>query len=152
MEPEKKCGQDDADIILTCNSFLKIYVTEVAYGRNSTTKKQICDGDLPDDKNKLLVGKIFYLARNLVSYDNIQYLWGRGLPKNFDFSAVKYFLLQLYFKGSCYDDDYNQQLRGEIALQCHGTYNCTFYVPTVPLGDECIGLIRETKVNYICGM
>ena len=77
---------------------------------------------------------------------------GRGLPKNFDFSAVKYFLLQLYFKGSCYDDDYNQQLRGEIALQCHGTYNCTFYVPTVPLGDECIGLIRETKVNYICGM
>ena len=56
------------------------------------------------------------------------------------------------FLGSCYDDDYNQQLRGEIALQCHGTYNCTFFVPTVPLGDECIGLIRETKVKYICGM
>ena len=40
----------------------------------------------------------------------------------------------------------------EIAASCHGSYNCTHFVPTVPLGTCGDQLSREVKIEYLCGM
>ena len=53
--------------------------------------------------------------------------------------------------GSCYNDEYNQQLLREITLDCHGKFNCTFKVPTLPLTEDCDTLKREFRVEYMCG-
>ena len=105
----KTCITDSEDIILTCNSFLSVYVTYVTYGRNSSTAKVLCDGDKSPDLKSL-------------------------------------------GSGTCYDDDFNAHLLYNLAYECHGLYNCTYYVPTVPLTPNCDGLRREVRVEHICGI
>ena len=108
LEPYNQCAVSEDEMSITCSSFLSIYITEVSYGRDSATKREMCGGDSPSD-------------------------------------------FQSLGSGTCYDDAYNSQLQGEIASECHGTYNCTFHVPTTPLTEDCDGLKREIKVNYTCG-
>ena len=107
MDQNKVCSLDSEDVMLTCPSFLSIYVTAVTYGRDSATGKELCDGEKPN---------------------------GKSLGS-----------------GNCYNDTHNEKLENDFAFECHGTYNCTFYVPTVPLSPDCDGLRREVRTEYICG-
>ena len=108
MEPFKTCALDSEEVTLTCHSFLSIYVTKVSYGRDSSTGREVCGGDKPNDFKSL-------------------------------------------GSGTCYDEAYNSQLLEEIASECHGTFNCTYYIPTTPLTQDCDGLRREVKINHTCG-
>ena len=54
-------------------------------------------------------------------------------------------------QGTCYNDTYNTYLKDQMGFNCHGTFNCTYQIPTVPLTTDCDGLRRETKIEYICG-
>ena len=107
IPPTKLCSVDAEIITLSCHSFLKVYVISVTYGRNSSSGKELCDGEKKDEKS---LGS-----------------------------------------GTCYSDEYNQQLRREISLECHGKFNCSFNVPTLPLTEDCDTLKREIRVEYICG-
>ena len=53
--------------------------------------------------------------------------------------------------GTCYNETYNNQLKTELALECHGAYNCSYHIETVPLTSDCNGLRREVKIQYMCG-
>ena len=53
---------------------------------------------------------------------------------------------------NCYNETYHAVLLQEIAASCHGSYNCTHFVPTVPLGTCGDQLSREVKIEYLCGM
>ena len=108
LEPVKTCVLDSENIILTCKSFMSVYVTDVTYGRNSSTAKVLCDGEKPPDSKSL-------------------------------------------GSGTCYDDNHNAHLLHNIAVECHGQYNCSYNVPTVPLTTSCDGLKREVRVEHICG-
>ena len=83
-------------------------MTKVSYGRDSSTGREVCGGDKPNDFKSL-------------------------------------------GSGTCYDEAYNSQLLEEIASECHGTFNCTYYIPTTPLTQDCDGLRREVKINHTCG-
>ena len=107
IEPTKVCYLDSEVVSLTCNSFLNVYVTNVTYGRDSVTAREVCDGDRPDDLKSLGTG-------------------------------------------TCYDQTFNDQLKYQMGLNCHGTFNCTYQIPTVPLTTDCDGLRRETRIDYIC--
>ena len=107
MDRNKICTLDSEDVMLTCHSFLRIYVTAVTYGRDSATGRELCDGEKPN---------------------------GKSLGS-----------------GTCYNETHNAKLENDFAFECHGTYNCTFYVPTVPLSPDCDGLRREVRTEYICG-
>ena len=107
MERNRICTLDSEDVMLTCNSFLRIYVTGVTYGRDSATGKELCDGEKPN---------------------------GNSLGS-----------------GTCYNETHNEKLRGDLGAECHGTYNCTYYIPTVPLTPDCDGLRREVRTEFICG-
>ena len=107
MDHNKVCTLDSEDVTLTCNSFLRIYITGVTYGRDSATGIELCDGEKPN---------------------------GKSLGS-----------------GTCYNATHNEKLENDFALECHGTYNCTVYVPTVPLNPDCDGLRREVRTQYICG-
>ena len=106
IPPNKLCALDAETVTLSCHSFLRVYITSVSYGRNSSSGSNLCDGEKSD--------------KSLGS-------------------------------GSCYNEDYNKQLLREISLDCHGKFNCTFKVPTLPLTEDCDTLKRELRVEYICG-
>ena len=108
IEPNNVCYLDSEVAVLTCHSFLKVYVTNVTYGRDSATAKELCDGDKPND-------------------------------------------FQSLGSGTCYNETYNDILRNEMAIHCHGSYNCSYEIQTVPLTSDCNGLRRETRIEYICG-
>ena len=108
LEPQQNCVLDSEQVILTCPSFLRTYITEISYGRDSSTGRELCAGEKPDDAK----------------------------PLSF---------------GTCYDEDFNNQLLLDMAYECHGMFNCTFTVPTVPLSLACDGLRREVKINHTCG-
>ena len=49
LEPLKICALDSEDVTIQCPTFLKIFVTSVTYGRNSSLGKELCDGEKPKD-------------------------------------------------------------------------------------------------------
>ena len=108
IPPVKQCYLDSEVATLTCSSFLDVYVTNVSYGRDSATGKELCGGDKPKDISSLGTG-------------------------------------------TCYNETYNDYLKSEMSFYCHGTYNCTFTIPTVPLTTDCDGLRREVNIEHICG-
>ena len=108
MEPHRECGLDSEAVTLSCPSFLSIYITQISYGRDSSTKRELCGGYKPSDSKSL-------------------------------------------GSGTCYNEAFNSQLLADMAFECHGTFNCTFIVPTVPLSTDCDGLRREVKINHTCG-
>ena len=107
MDRNTMCTLDSEDVMLTCHSFLRIYITGVTYGRDSATGKELCDGEKPN---------------------------GKSLGS-----------------GTCYNETHNEKLKNDFAFECHNSYNCTFYVGTVPLTPDCDGLRREVRTEYICG-
>ena len=45
----KQCSVSGDELNLRCNSFLNIHIANVTYGRTASKKKELCDGDKPDD-------------------------------------------------------------------------------------------------------
>ena len=52
---------------------------------------------------------------------------------------------------NCFNETFNNELRHSMAETCHGTYNCSFFIPTVPLTSVCDAMKREVRIDYICG-
>ena len=50
QEPERMCALNSEEIELRCHTFLSVYLQRVTYGRNSSTGKELCDGEKPKDK------------------------------------------------------------------------------------------------------
>ena len=50
QEPERMCALNSEEIELRCHTFLSVYLQSVTYGRNSSTGKELCDGEKPKDK------------------------------------------------------------------------------------------------------
>ena len=71
IEPVKTCVLDSEDVILTCNSFMNVYVTDVTYGRNSSTAKNLCDGGKPPDSKSLGSGTCYDEGHNAQLLHNI---------------------------------------------------------------------------------
>ena len=51
----------------------------------------------------------------------------------------------------CFLETYNNELKEDISAACNTEFYCNFTIPTVPIISACDGMIREARVEYICG-
>ena len=52
----------------------------------------------------------------------------------------------------CFDDAINEDVKNDLVPQCHGGFNCSVNIPTIPFGViACDGMKREARIEYICG-
>ena len=52
----------------------------------------------------------------------------------------------------CFDETINQAVKDVLVQGCHGGFNCSVTIPTIPFGiNDCDGMKREARVEYICG-
>ena len=59
IEPTNLCYLDSEVAELKCHSFLRVFVKEVTYGRDSATAKKLCDGEKPNDFQSLGSGTCY---------------------------------------------------------------------------------------------
>ena len=52
---------------------------------------------------------------------------------------------------NCFNETFESEVVVELENLCHGDYQCTYNIPTVPLDPICDGLKREARIEFSCG-
>ena len=52
---------------------------------------------------------------------------------------------------NCFNETFEMEVVVELENICHGEYQCTYNIPTVPLDPICDGMKREARVEFSCG-
>ena len=77
IPPNKLCALDAETVTLSCHSFLRVYITSVTYGRNSSSGGSLCDGEKSD--KSLGQGSCYndeYNKQLQNTYQQIKSSWG----------------------------------------------------------------------------
>ena len=52
---------------------------------------------------------------------------------------------------NCFNETFEMEVVVELENICHGEYQCTYNIPTVPLDPICDGMKREARIEFSCG-
>ena len=52
---------------------------------------------------------------------------------------------------NCFNETFEMEVITELEDLCHGEFQCTYTIPTVPLDPICDGMKREARIEFSCG-
>ena len=52
---------------------------------------------------------------------------------------------------NCFNETFELEVVVELENLCHGEYQCSYNIPTVPLDPICDGMKREARIEFSCG-